>query len=131
MVSNKVFYSGKMSGFVRFILCFFRMTHKYRSIYPMSVLLIVLYTWTMLLHQKNAVTTSKPVYRISCYHIKMTHLMRCFVRNFFYKNYSIFYQACPTVLALFLNVPYGDKTWHKERLVLFPLKNIRKNLNGY
>lgn len=25
----------------------------------MSVLLIILYTWTMLLHQKNAVTTSK------------------------------------------------------------------------
>ena len=131
MVPNRFFILGKMSGFVRFIFLFLWMDTKIMTVYPMSVLLIILYTWTMLLHRKNAVTTSKPVYRISCYHIKMTHLMRCFVRNFFYKNYSIFYQACPTVLALFLNVPYGDKTWHKERLVLFPLKNIRKNLNGY
>jgi len=40
------------------------------AIWAMSVLLIILYTWTMLLHQKNAVTTSKPVYRFFCYHIK-------------------------------------------------------------
>ena len=113
--------------FVRFCqvhISIFWMGTKIMTIYPMSVLLIILYTWTMLLHQKNAVTTSKPVYRISCYHIKMTHLMRCFVRNFFYKNYSIFYQACPTVLALFLNVPYGDKTWHRIFLTLQPINLI-------
>ncbi len=33
--------------------------------------LVVLYTQTMLLHQKNAVTTSKSVIAISCYHIKI------------------------------------------------------------
>ena len=36
----------------------------------------------MLLHQKNAVTTSKPVIAIACYHIKIDNLMPCFDLNF-------------------------------------------------
>lgn len=33
--------------------------------------LVILYTLTMLLHQKNAVTTSKLALVRSCYHIKI------------------------------------------------------------
>lgn len=44
--------------------------HKTILTSPMSVLLIILYTWTMLLHQNFTVTTSKPVYPFFCYHIK-------------------------------------------------------------
>ncbi len=62
MVSNKIFYTGKMSGFVRFILCFFRMTHKYQvhipHVHTFDHFIYVDYVTT----SKNAVTTSKPVY---------------------------------------------------------------------
>ena len=51
----------------------------------MSVLLIILYTLTILLHQKNAVTTSKPVYLFFCYHIKIWYkkcLRKCQIYYF-------------------------------------------------
>jgi len=46
------------------------MNHKIMGMCWMSVLLIIFYTWTMLLHQNFTVTTSKPVYTFFCYHIK-------------------------------------------------------------
>ena len=66
------------------------MNHRIMGISSMSVLLIILYTLTMLLHQKNAVTTSKPVYLFFCYHIKIWYkkcLRKC--QSYYFLNQHI------------------------------------------
>ncbi|OTG74684.1 hypothetical protein B9T38_00120 [Acinetobacter sp. ANC 4218] len=67
----------------------------------LSVLLIILYTWIMLLHQNFTVTTSKPVFFNFCYHIK-----------------TCIFEVCYHIKTCIFEVCYHIKTCFFEKLII-------------
>lgn len=112
----QVFYTGKIVRFCQVHISIFWMDTKIMTVYPMSVLLIILYTLTMLLHQKNAVTTSKLAYLISCYHIKTCYPVIGSMYKSWIWDIPLFTLNLCRYIGLNLNMFIHAETWHKSML---------------